>query len=282
MSNDYIRMVNRSGRQGPQLMRAEALCSLRNGEVAQDDELFTEIFNSLDNLIRSADNRIKQGALNNVHGDWYEWFLAIEAWNYCIENENANLPLLLPNISSFDVSALYKEELFEYIVDLREKVEESSTVQLITSNPDFVIIKRELVNEVSPINGRIDELTPEVLNSLNNSYSQFKHTCGFEDIVGYISVKTSLRPDRRLQLSHEGSLMKALYVHLQTREWIINPPGLKYYGVSGRITDADVAGLKTVATHSITTVHSIPEPAVDKLFEINSKLQAQNVFESIL
>ena len=94
--------------------------------------------------------------------------------------------------------------------------------------------------------------------------------CNFEQLVGYISVKTSLRPDRRLQLAHEGSLMKALYVHLQTREWIIEPAGLKYYAISRKVSNADRKALKTVATHSITTVQSKPQSAVDEVFEINS------------
>ncbi len=277
-----MRMVTRRGRQVPQVMRAEALCSIRNNTLAQENEEFVEIFDSLDTTIKAADARITQGALNNIHGDWYEWFLAIEAWNHGFENANANIPLLLPNISSFDVSALYNEKLYDYIVDLRQKVEEASTVQLITSNPDFVILKRSIVDRISPISERITELSPNILQSLNSAYSQFTHQCEFGDIVGYVSVKTSLRPDRRLQLSHEGSLMKALYVHLQTREWIINPPGLKYYGISATATNADRAGLKTVATHSITTVQSIPEPAVDELYEVNSIQQARSVFQEIL
>ncbi|WP_373695840.1 Cfr10I/Bse634I family restriction endonuclease [Brunnivagina elsteri] len=35
--------------------------------------------------------------------------------------------------------------------------------------------------------------------------------CNLKDIIGYASIKTSLRPDRRLQIPHEGSLMKAIY-----------------------------------------------------------------------
>lgn len=279
MPESYIRTLS-NGR--PQVRRAEALCSIRNNALARDNEQYSDIFDNLDDIIRNADSRISRGALNNIHGDWYEWFLAIEAWNYCIENEFADVPFLLPNIRGFDVAALYEEDLFEYIVDLREKVEASSTVQLITSNPDFVILDREVVDRVFPLTERITELTPSILSTLNSAHSNFRHECGFEDVVGYVSVKTSLRPDRRLQLSHEGSLMKALYVHLQTREWIINPPGLKYYGMSTTATDADRAGLKTVATHSITTVQSTPEPAVDELYAVNSPPQARAAFAEIL
>jgi hypothetical protein len=76
--------------------------------------------------------------------------------------------------------------------------------------------------------------------------------------------------------------MKAIYTHLQTREWIINPKGLKYYAISTNVGDPDRAALRTVATHSITTVHSIPQAAVDEVFEINSLQQAQRAFADIL
>lgn len=93
---------------------------------------------------------------------------------------------------------------------------------------------------------------------------------GLDDIAGYLSVKASLRPDRRLQLAHEGSLMKALYTHLQTRTWTINPRGIRYFAASKKISEADIKGLKTVATHSIIDVKSSPQSAVDELFQINT------------
>lgn len=275
----YIRILDNGN---PQLMRAEAISYLREGRLPQDDESYTGIMSELDSRIREVDNRVTQGALNNVHGDWYEWMLAIEAWNVCVTNPEADLPLLLPNIRGFDVARLYEDDLYELIQDLRQKVLDTSTVQLITSNPDFVILNRELVNEVIGQPERINAFTPERLNELNETYRRFAERCDFEDIVGYISVKASLRPDRRLQISHEGSLMKALYVHLQTREWILNPPGLKYYAITTSATQADRDGLKTVATHSITTVSSVPQPAVDEVYEVNSRLQAQAVFSEIL
>jgi hypothetical protein len=85
-----------------------------------------------------------------------------------------------------------------------------------------------------------------------------------------------------LQLSHEGSLMKAMYVHLQTRDWIINTKGLRYYGAATHVSDADRRGLRTVATHSIINVQSVPQAAVDDVFTINSNADTDKVFNLIL
>ena len=68
--------------------------------------------------------------------------------------------------------------------------------------------------------------------------------------------------------------MKALYVHLQTRQWILKPNGLKYYAMATVVGPKDRDALKTVATHSITTVHSLPQAAVDEVYEVNSLKQA--------
>lgn len=266
----------------PQVRRASALCELRENLLAGENEEYTEIFKILDTKIKAANSKIKQGALNNIHGDWYEWMLAIEAWNYSIDHPDSYILLILPNITSYDVVRLYQDELYNLIVDLREKVLKASTVQLITSNPDFVIIRRNVVDQVLPVRQKIEALSIENLKMLNDAYLNFSEKCNFEEIIGYASAKLSLRPDRRLQISHEGSLMKALYVHMQTREWIINPPGLKYYAISTSMTDPDRNALKTVATHSITTVHSRPQPAVDGAFVVNTPRQAREMFEEIL
>lgn len=76
--------------------------------------------------------------------------------------------------------------------------------------------------------------------------------------------------------------MKAIYTHLQTREWIINPKGVKYFAIATKVGNPDRAALKTVATHSITTVHSVPQAAVDEVFQVNSLQQAQEAFSQIL
>jgi hypothetical protein len=263
-------------------MKREALSQIRNGALPGPTESFKSIFEELDQAILAIEPTISREARSNAHGDWYEWLLAIEAWNLAAANATLNVPILLPNKMSLDLASLYVPNLSEKIYDLRKKVEDSSTVQLISSNPDFVILKRDLVERtigpLVPI-GNVSEVETDKLSQL---YANFSGLCGFEDIVGYLSVKTSFRPDRRLQISHEGSLMKAIYVHLQTREWILNPPGLRYYAMATVVGNPDRASLRTVATHSITTVSSTPEPAVDDVFQVNDRASATAAFTTIL
>jgi len=236
----------------------------------------------MDDAIRAVAPNVSQGALSNAHGDWYEWMLAIASWNMSANDPGLNVAIPLPNKSTLQLSSLYVQSLSEKIDDLRRKVEESSTVQLISSNPDFILIRRELADQLFGPITPYSQIDVADLDALNGLWGRLVGKCAFEDIVGYLSVKSSLRPDRRLQISHEGSLMKALYVHLQTREWILNPPGLRYYAMATKVGAPDRESLKTVATHSITTVASIPEPAVDEVYEVDTLGAANEAFKEIL
>jgi len=264
-----------------QINKVSSFCEILNHKIPDENIFFTDLLEHFNKLIRKEDNRITREALSNSHGDWYEWLLSISAWNIS-KRKYTYLALLLPNITTFDVAKLYETNLYNLIVDLRDKVEKAASVQLITSNPDYVIIDPTDLEIPDQLLEPIKEITPEIISMLQNAYLNFSGKCKFENIIGYISVKTSLRPDRRLQLAHEGSLMKALYTHLQTRNWIISPRGLKYYAIVTSATDSDINALKTVATHSITSVHTLPQAAVDHLFIVNSLSEANKTFKNIL
>jgi Cfr10I/Bse634I restriction endonuclease len=244
---------------------------------------FRSIIASLDQTAMRSDPRVTREALSNCHGDWYEWLLAISAWNWHVAHPSSRLLVQLPNITRFDVSRLYCDRLHAIIGDLKTKVLNSAGVSLITSNPDFVLLNlSDITIPTGCPSAPITAISEASITEIENLYSAFAGQCGFHNIVGFLSAKLSLRPDRRLQLPHEGSLMKALYAHLQTREWVIDPPGLKYYACSSVVGSADRAALQTVATHSITTVFSTPQKAVDDVFPIDTLQEAERVWLEIL
>lgn len=264
----------------PQIQSDQAFCELLNNQLPNLNKNFEELFTEMNNTVKTTAN-VTDNALSNVGGDWYEWLIAIQAWNDFANNSIYHLAIPLPNISGLDISSLYIPELHGLIMDLRNKVQQTN-VELITSNPDFVIIDGDHARQIlNPISG-IQNITIASLFEISNKYTFFLNSCTFDQIIGFLSVKKSLRPDRRLQMSHEGSLIKALYKHIQTRQWIINPKGIKYYGLSTKLSPADITGLRTVATHSIISVETLPQRAVDDVFIVNSLQQAQTVFQEIL
>lgn len=265
-----------------QINKTAAFCEILEQQLPNPDTPIKELLDHFDLVIQQASPSITKQALSNAHGDWYEWLLAIQAWNYHVETPSSFLAINLPNINQFDVGRLYTDELYNFILDLRQKVTVASAVSLITSNPDFVIIDTANIHLPNHFNEKIITIDQSSILMIQQAYQHVEKKCDFNDIVGFLSVKTSFRSDRRLQIPHEGSLMKALYTHLQTRKWILSPKGLKYYAAATEVGTEDKNALKTVATHSITTVHSIPQAAVDEVFTINSLNQAVAVYRQIL
>lgn len=226
----------------------------------------------IDDLARYQRVTIDQGSFNKCNGDWYEWIISIRSIEFFVRTQKESLLINLPNIRSFDVTSLYKKSLSDYIYDLRDKLK-SNDVNLITSNPDFFIM--DVFEEKEQLKKYLEDVSfysvdERLIHKIDNLYSEFINFASLDQIIGYLSVKTTFRPDRRLQLAHEGSLMKALYAHLQTRTWEINAKGIKYYGASTEVKQADIQGLQTIATHTITDVKNSPQRAVDELFTVNS------------
>lgn len=222
---------------------------------------------------------LSNGAIANSRGRWYEWLVSIQAYNQWCYSDNNIIMVPLPNIRQFDYSSLYVAETYYFIQDLRKKLKNDLDIELITSNPDFVILDaRHLDIEKQPI---ID-VSEDTFILVDEMYKNFIGKCNFEDILGYTAAKTSFRPDRRLQIVHEGSLTKAMYVHLQTRNWESSPKGIKYFGIALELKDRDIATLKTVATHSITTVLSKPERAVDECYEVHSSDSYLKYWENVI
>ena len=253
-------------------------------DLADPDIKFKDLIDKLDERARgslefnSKSEASAKAALAKMHGDWFEWLLCNIAQQ---SNLTPGLPIVaikLPNVVQFDSTNLYVEELRTMIGSLRTEVRKSS-VELISSNPDFVLVQRELVDLLPPAGLDATEL---LVNWHERRYLPLAGRCTFESIYGYLAAKYTLRPDRRLQIAHESSLMKALYVHLQTRLWNTTPRGLRFHAVSTRVGNKDRAALKTVATHSITTVGSVPQAAVDTLHETKSVGDAQSMFRKIL
>lgn len=228
---------------------------------------------SLDDLVtvvKRYDSSVSREALANTRGQWFEWMVSIDLYNHWLESGQKYLILNLPNIVRFDSASLYVGEIYDFVKDLREKLSCSLDISLITSNPDYVIIDTTRLREKVP-QTKIQSIDLTTFHFIDEIYKCLVDSCELDDIVGYLSLKTSLRPDRRLQIAHEGSLTKAIYVHLQTRSWLMEPRGIRYFGAAMKLSDADINGLKTVATHSITTVMSKPEKAVDMVFTIKSR-----------
>ena len=70
-----------------QVIKDVAFCTLLKGKLPIETKNFDELISDFDKEVSKVDKSVTKDALNNVHGDWYEWLLAIAAWNFCVDNK---------------------------------------------------------------------------------------------------------------------------------------------------------------------------------------------------
>jgi len=125
-------------------------------------------------------------AINNARGAWYAWMLAIEALRFNLREVASNYLIKLPNITQFDSTMLYKHELSDLISDFKTKLIAIGNVNLVTSNPDYVIIRRSVVATLPSIPTL---LSGADLDRIDVWYRTFISQCELDDIVGYVGAK---------------------------------------------------------------------------------------------
>jgi len=208
-------------------------------------------------------------AFSNTRGLWFESMIAIHGWNYRIKNGLSDILIVkMPNVTSFDFRRIFDIETRTMLEDLEMSLlTNAREVRLITSNPDLLIIRQQnLVKE--EYNTVINSFSTEKIHAALELYKSLENQCLWKAIVAGIGVKTSFRPDRRLQLVHEGNILKALFAHLKMRHWD-REAKFSYYGASSEaLSRSDINALQTAATHSIIDVNSTPERAVDDIFSL--------------
>ena len=213
--------------------------------------------------------KITKQALGNSRGRWFEWLVALGFWKWALSTKMPRFTLAqLPNVTSFDSAQLFIPSIQREIHKFKENLMKSD-VTMVTSNPDFVLIRKNPTDTPLFTDWEATEVTPELLESISNYYLNFVDTGNLTDVFGYLAVKSSMRPDRRLQIAHEGSTYKALSKNIsktiKIEEYIPY-----FFAISGKTTESDRYALKTVATHSIAENAKKPIRAVDQVFDVNN------------
>lgn len=205
----------------------------------------------------------------NARGRWFEWLVNYFAWEF-FQSKNSSIRLVnLPNADKLECTDLYIAEYADHIHDLKEKLK-LQDIELITSNPDFVLI--DTFGMDVDVTKKFNLNTPKEgdLEFFDNLYAQFIGKCDLNSLLGYVSVKTSTRSDRRFQWLHEGNLAKSLHLHIRTREWLNDVRLLKFFCMSFDLKPKDIIALKTATTHTIASIGLVPEKSVDNAFKVTN------------
>jgi hypothetical protein len=245
------------------------------------DALQTQVRSAADARYGPGSGAKLTGGLRNVRGEWLEYILGVIFWNTVAESRFRDTAIVrLPNAAQLRFHDLYEPQARGYLVELFDSLREHD-IQLIMSNPDFICVSGlpdALVEKLrTPLT--MGEASVAILQM---AYENIRGHCHAGSIPFAVTVKSSVRPDRRYQIVHEANVVKALVLHLASRFWRRDLYIAFYAMVASRVSSSDREVFRNPATHTLVHVSWTPEPLVDKVFEIDSAEEVMGMINDLL
>lgn len=232
-------------------------------------------------------------AFNNCNGRWAEYVYAAYAWDRLAALNSADdaqyiyVYVKLPNNNSDDnewISLLNQD----YLTSLNRLERDEHDPQVVgaghkaftlcSSNPDAVILKYT-TEEASALRFPLDPRIPvanlaiPVMQGMDSMYGALLGTVNPHDnLQCFLSVKTSIRPDRRYQFVHEGNNIKAILLSLIAARidarCTQDDVQRKYFAVAfSKISKKDKIAMETALSACIAVPAMNCIWSVDKLYE---------------
>lgn len=282
-----------------------------------ETDLFKDIKTSLKDTTINFYNRYsltepKSEAFNTANGLWCEYIYGATSWNKLAEiNRNTRsgyyyVYVKLPKNTG--PRHIWTNLLDSSVKNVIDSFNKDSTNQLISnsghtgfilfsSNADSMIFKykkEKLVklNVLDIVTENIHNLNPRSIQIMDGMFNLLRHSAmPSENLVAFLSVKSTLRPDRRYQFVHEGDSAKATLMFVAARG---ADPGLAQVSVTkylqNRVFAVSFGGVKNVdlrmANIAMSACVSSPlmDPvwAVDKLYDCQSIDNASSSISEII
>ena len=268
------------------------------GKMPTRNTLFKDALKLIDKetdklYVEKGFRKPEREAHNNCHGRWSEALFALFAWNTiadinCKQTDNTRYVYLrLPNrkgATSEWTSLLLEEKclasLNEFVLDNTHPIVKKSDhnqLVLIASNPDSIILKfdNDFINGLHlplSVSSKFTSFTKDDMEKLDNLYTYFRNTVlPSKNLVALLSLKSSLRGDRRYQFIREGDNAKSILMYLYTTK---ADKGLSTAFFSNRFycfsfesaTEDDMSVMDAAMSAYVSSPIIDPVWAVDKLF----------------
>ena len=180
-----------------------------------DGLTFIDIVNEIQKVvIQKSTQTPTSGSLNNCRGAWNEMAFIMEAHRSILQSTE-NLYLVKmgseASIKFWEIYQKQSRQKYDLLVDKFHKRAEPISIRCAT--PDFVVISRAVIQDSSSSN--ILKNQSPLLKDINNLYKVIKNKCLPHQVKGFISLKTSNRPDRRYTILLEANVTKfaSKYIH---------------------------------------------------------------------
>jgi len=281
--------ANPKNTQKTNLRRENCFVAAFSGGLPPENVRIEEIMQAMETAINQACTKmglpsVNANAFNNARGSWFELLVAITLWNIRIERPEfqSNVLVKLPSVGSLKFIDLFEPRARTMLNELETSLSLKG-VNLVTSNPDILCVRN--LQDVDPrkeFQTKFLNASQDCISIVTNAYTKIVSKCNHDSIRFGLALKSSTRPDRRLQIPHEGSILKAINAHLQTRFWDASHNIYYYAATASPIKQADIEAFKTAATHSITDVNVKPMPAVDKSFYLATLSDVKSMFEDCM
>jgi hypothetical protein len=199
---------------------------------------FLHIVDLIEQKVRQKyGSTVTQGSLNNCRGTWYELAFMMEAHRSILRSTEDLYLVKMGNENSIRFWEIYDRESRNKYEELLARLKQQEQSMFIRcSTPDFVVIGRDVIKK-SSIAEVLSSQAPS-LQAINELYKAIKNNCQPDRVKGFISLKTSNRPDRRYQILVEANVTKfaSKYIH---------PPDRQLrYDIIGKSTASDAEVFK--------------------------------------
>jgi len=271
------------------LHRQNCLVAAFSSQLPPDNIRIEEIMQAMESAINQACAQkglpaVNANAFNNARGSWFELLATITLWNLRVDTPESHSSVLLrlPNVGTLKFIDLFEPRARAMLNDLETSLSLKG-VNLVTSNPDIICVSNlQDMDSTIEFQTKFLNASQDCISTVTKAYTKIVGKCKYNSIRFGLALKSSTRPDRRLQIPHEGSILKAINAHLQTRFWDASHNVYYYAATSSPIKKADTEAFKTAATHSITDVNVKPMPAVDKSFYFATLSDVKAMFEECM
>jgi hypothetical protein len=238
---------------------------------------FVEIVDRIEaEVIKKYSKPLTQGSRNNCRGTWYELAFIMESHRSILRSTKDLYIIKMGNENSIKFWEIYNQESrqrYQLLVDRLNQKDEPIFIRC--STPDFMVISRDIIS--SSTGSQILESQSPSLQEINELYKVIKNNCTPDRVKGFISLKTSNRPDRRYQILVEANVTKfaSKYIH---------PPDRPLrFDVIGESNSSDIevfkAPLMSTLPLTLDGDINIVERAIDDETNITSSSQLDSYWE---
>lgn len=222
------------------------------------------------------------GAVNQYRGMWFEDLVVLDwlqaATGLLKHRADALVAIPMPKRTELELEALWIPDIRELVDRLEQDLKLHGTVMR-ASNPDLILVKASVLARYAPatwtaVNAADDEQSKVRL--ISGIAHELAGQLGYPELAGVMSLKTSLRVDRKVQPLQEANRIKALRKYIRTRTWQRedSPFGFFVALMEERKGKQHSGGAEVffsnVLLYSIVAIDERPSAAVDGVLRITS------------